>query len=79
MHLIEFKMCVIAGSGSRVVVTHQIFNVEVTIKFYYTTVLKNRILLIFSSEEKNFLEKYKHEIYGLNFHFINQIMPTLNI
>ena len=25
MHLIEFEMCVVAGNGSRVVVTHQIF------------------------------------------------------
>ena len=25
MYLIEFKICVIAGNGSRVVVTHQIF------------------------------------------------------
>ena len=25
MHLIEFKICVIAGNGSRVVVTHQIY------------------------------------------------------
>ena len=25
MHLIEFKMCVIADNGSRVVVTHHIF------------------------------------------------------
>ena len=25
MHLIEFKICVVVGNGSRVVVTHQIF------------------------------------------------------
>ena len=25
MHLIEFKICVVAGNGSHVVVTHQIF------------------------------------------------------
>ena len=27
MFLIEFKMCVIAGNGSRMAVTHQIFSV----------------------------------------------------
>ena len=31
MHLIEFKICVIAGNGSRVVFTHQIFRIVIHI------------------------------------------------
>ena len=34
MYLIEFKICVIADNGSRVVVTHQIFHLTYVIQMY---------------------------------------------
>ena len=36
MHLIEFKICVIVGNGSRVVVTHQIFYSFASKLFFFT-------------------------------------------
>ena len=34
MHPIEFKICIVAGNGSRVVVTHQIFLTNNTDNIY---------------------------------------------
>ena len=53
MHLIEFKMCVIAGNGSRVVVTHQIFKLNV--EFENLQLQKKLMLFLIPSDGSVYL------------------------
>ena len=73
MHLIEFKICIIAGNGSRVVVTHQIFIFTLEAIF-----LQNRGALNSKSCIKNGAYLPQNKTYGVSKIIWNRMFDILS-